>query len=253
MDYRIHLNWTTPAGVIAAAFAVSIITSAVVAAGAYRSRAEQYARSSESITVKGSTRQRIRADKAAWRIDVQAKDAVLPKAYAQLDVAAERVRCFLTESGFSDGEIGVSAIRTITHMQRDGEGNELPEVAAYTLVRTFVASTTAVDRVNQVAGRVTELIRDDLLVISQPPEYYYTKLPDLRVALLASASQDARARAESISTSTGCALGEVRSATMGVLQVTRPDSTEVADYGMYDTSTIEKDVTAVVTVTFGLR
>jgi hypothetical protein len=39
---------------------------------------------------------------------------------------------------------------------------------------------------------------------------------------------------------------------MGVLQITQPNSTEVAGYGLYDTSTIDKDVTAVVTVTFGV-
>jgi hypothetical protein len=67
---------------------------------------------------------------------------------------------------------------------------------------------------------------------------------------MAAASADARARAEKIAHSTGCKLGVLRDAQMGVLQVTRPDSTETSDYGMYDTSTIEKDVQAVVTATF---
>ena len=40
---------------------------------------------------------------------------------------------------------------------------------------------------------------------------------------------------------------------MGVLQITRPNSTDVSSYGIYDTSTIEKDVSVVVTTTFGLR
>jgi hypothetical protein len=35
--------------------------------------------------------------------------------------------------------------------------------------------------------------------------------------------------------------------------VTSPNSTEVSDYGVYDTSTLRKDVTAVVNVTFALR
>jgi uncharacterized protein len=40
---------------------------------------------------------------------------------------------------------------------------------------------------------------------------------------------------------------------VGVFQVTSPNSTQVSDYGEYDTSTLEKDVTAVVNVTFSLR
>jgi hypothetical protein len=35
--------------------------------------------------------------------------------------------------------------------------------------------------------------------------------------------------------------------------VTRRDSTEVSDYGINDTTTREKDVTAVVTLTFALE
>jgi hypothetical protein len=39
---------------------------------------------------------------------------------------------------------------------------------------------------------------------------------------------------------------------MGVLQITRPHSTEVSSYGIYDTDTIDKDVRAEVSVTFGV-
>jgi len=39
---------------------------------------------------------------------------------------------------------------------------------------------------------------------------------------------------------------------VGVMQITRPESTDVSDEGIYDTSTIDKDVRAVVTLTLGL-
>ena len=51
---------------------------------------------------------------------------------------------------------------------------------------------------------------------------------------------------------TGSGLGQLRGVDVGVFQVTSPNSTEVEDYGVYDTSTLEKDVTAVVNVTFGV-
>jgi len=40
---------------------------------------------------------------------------------------------------------------------------------------------------------------------------------------------------------------------VGVFQITSPNSTQVSDYGVYDTSTLNKDVTAVVNVTFALK
>jgi hypothetical protein len=51
----------------------------------------------------------------------------------------------------------------------------------------------------------------------------------------------------------GARLGELRAVSVGVFQITPPNSTEVSDYGEYDTTTLAKDVTAVVNVTFALR
>jgi hypothetical protein len=51
----------------------------------------------------------------------------------------------------------------------------------------------------------------------------------------------------------GCHIVEVRQARMGVLQITQPNSTAVSDSGIFDTATIDKDVTAVVGLTFGIR
>jgi hypothetical protein len=39
----------------------------------------------------------------------------------------------------------------------------------------------------------------------------------------------------------------------GVFQITSRFSTDVSDYGIYDTSSKEKDITAVVSVSFGLN
>ena len=48
-------------------------------------------------------------------------------------------------------------------------------------------------------------------------------------------------------------VGKVKSMKMGVFQITAPDSTNVADYGINDTSTIDKKVTAVANVVFKVK
>ena len=67
-----------------------------------------------------------------------------------------------------------------------------------------------------------------------------------------SARVDAQTRAKVIVQATGSGLGQLRGVDVGVFKATSPNSTEVEDYGVYDTSTLEKDVTAVVNVTFGV-
>ncbi len=253
MEYRVRLNLLSTAIVVAAGIIVSVVTSTVVAARAYESRARQSAKVNQDITVKGSTRTRVRSDLAVWRIEVKGEGPELADAYAVLDAAAERVKAFLAGAGFAPDEVALSAIDTSTFFARDSQGRETREVSGYALERAFTVTTPQVDRAETAAGAVTELLKDNVKVVSSRPQYYYSKVADLKVQILGDASRDARARAEEIARSSGCRVTDVRRAQMGVIQITQPNSTEVSGYGLYDTSTIDKDVSVVVTLTLGIE
>jgi hypothetical protein len=257
---RLHQAWVGVrirhaigiAVVLALGAAISLITSSVVASRAYTARAEQAAKSRQELTVKGSARMPVTSDLGTWSIRVSGEGADLAGAYAVLEAATTRVREFLLQQGFETSEIGLSAIATETHYQRDKEGRPTRDVAGYTLERSVGVGSANVARVAKAAGEVTQLLRENVRVQSSPPQYTYTKVADLKVQILGEASKDARTRAEEIASNAGCRVGEVRNAQMGVIQITRPNSTEVSGYGLYDTSTIDKDISVVVTVTFGV-
>lgn len=253
MGARLPVWLAVTAGILAIGFGGSLIASTSVASNAYQKRAEKSESHDRTIFVKGSTRKRIVSDRAVWYIDVRAEQESLVDGFTQLAAGTAAVGEFLQQHGFGPTEIGLGSINTETFYVRDPKGNETRKVAGYNLSRTYVVATGNVERVRQTAGEVTELIKQGQLIVSRAPEYYYTALSQLKVELMGLASKDARARADQISTNTGCRVADVRSASMGVLQVTRPDSTEVSDTGRYDTATIEKDVTAVVTVTFRIE
>jgi len=69
---------------------------------------------------------------------------------------------------------------------------------------------------------------------------------------LGAATRDAQSRALVLVAASGAKLGKLRGVNVGVFQVSSPNSTDVTDYGVYDTTTLRKDVTAVVNVTFAL-
>jgi hypothetical protein len=60
-------------------------------------------------------------------------------------------------------------------------------------------------------------------------------------------------RAGKIVESAGSNLGKLRSASMGVMQITPVNSTDVSDYGYYDTTSIEKQITAIVRASFAVQ
>ena len=253
MDYNVKFNLAKTAAIVVAAAIVSIATSTVIASRAYVSRGEQAFKSEQTICVKGSTRKRITSNQAVWHIGVRGEHKELKEAYAILDAGVVRVKKFLTDQGFSETEISLEAINTTEFHGRDFKGNETREITAFHLSRGFNVTTRDIQRVARAAGEVTQFIQEGVLVISCQPAYYYTDLPALKVDLMAEAAKDARNRADKIAGSAGCRVADVRSAHMGVLQVTRPFSTETSDEGAYDTETIEKDVQAVVTINFRIE
>jgi hypothetical protein len=87
----------------------------------------------------------------------------------------------------------------------------------------------------------------------QNTQYLYTKLAAIKTEMLNESTKNAFERAEAIAKSTGNSAGAVITASQGVFQITSKDSTESSDYGLYDTSTIEKKITAVVRVSFKVK
>jgi hypothetical protein len=252
MEYRVRLNVLSAAVVIALGVTTSLITSTVVASRAYQSRGKQAALSAQDLTVKGSARTRVQSDLGVWHIGVTGEAADLQAAYSILEAAVERVRTFLAAQGFQPAEIALDAIDTHTHYLREKDGRETRQITGYTLARDFTVTSANVSQLTTAAGEVTQLLKENVRVASAPPQFYYSRIADMKVQILGEASRDALGRAQEIARNSGCSVGEVRKAHMGVIQITRPNSTEVSGYGIYDTATIEKDISVVVTVTYGV-
>jgi len=247
---RIPLFWSS--AVFAIALGTSIVTSTVVVSRAYGARVAQIDRQSQTITVKGVARQRIRSDLANWSIDLSGSGETLERAYEVLERAELAVMEFLLAHGFKAGEIDQQAIGSVMHYARDARGNLTREVTSYTLRRTVQVTTGDVERVASAASGVTELLRAGVEVFSGAPRYTSSQVNDIRHSILGEACADARQRAERMAIESGGRVMGVRNVHQGVIQITPPDSTQVASYGMYDTSTIDKDISLVVTVTFAI-
>ncbi|MFN2532312.1 MAG: SIMPL domain-containing protein [Pyrinomonadaceae bacterium] len=209
-------------------------------------------RGDQTITVTGSARTRIRSDLVIWRAGVSYQAPVLADAYRSLAESVPRVKAYLLSKGISQDQITVSSISSQTLHGRTSDGGETSEITGYSLRQELEVKSSDVDRIAIIARESTELINQGILIESLPPEYHYTKIGDLKIKMLAEAAKDAKVRAEQIAQSTGSSIGAVRTARMGVLQITPADSNEVSDTGMNDTSALEKDITAVVNIGFAV-
>lgn len=207
----------------------------------------------EAITVTGSAKKRIRSDLVVWSAGVSAQSSQLTDAYRQLSEIMPKIKQYLANKGISDDQMTVSSITTTTLKKQDSNGNETSEITGYSLSQQVDVRSTDVDKIAQIAREATELINQGILIESAAPQYYYTKIGDLKIEMLGEAAKDAKERAEKIAASTGNSIGAVRTARMGVLQITPADSTDVSDSGIYSTTTIDKDMTAVVNIGFAVN
>jgi uncharacterized protein len=225
--------------------AIALVLTGVFVADAVR----DVKRSRDTITVTGSAKEAITADLVTWSLSVSAQDVDPAVASRKLKADADKVRSFLR------GGLPASALREppVSTEQIEQTLPSRRKVTAYRLSQTFEISTKQIDAVEEAAAKVSDLLDQGVPVSAFPLAYVSTQLTEARLKALRRATEDARTRAETIVKGIGGNLGGARSAELGVYQVTPRNSTEVSDYGINDTSTREKDVTAVVSVTFGLE
>lgn len=207
----------------------------------------------ESITVTGSAKKRIKSDLIVWSASVTAQSGQISEAYKQLADNVPKVKKYLMDKGIPEAQITISSISSVQEREKDSEGNLTGKTTGYSLKQDVQVKSNDVEKVSQVAREATELINQGIFIESSAPQFIYTKLGDLKIEMLAEAAKDAKARAEQIANSTGNSIGTVRSAKMGVMQITAADSNEVSDYGLNDTGSFEKDITAVVNVSFAIN
>ena len=233
---------------IGTALAIGLVLSAATFGWFY----SKTRKSDDAITVTGSARKRIKSDLVVWNAGVSTQAAQLADAYKQIADHIPRIKKYLVDKGVPEGQITVSSISTTTLKRKTESGEETTEIVGYSLSQHVEVTSADIDKIAQIAREATELINQGILLESSAPNFYYTRIGDLKIEMLGEAARDAKTRADKIAESTGNGIGSIRSARMGVMQITAPNSTEVSDYGVNDTSSIDKDVTAVVNVSFAI-
>ena len=232
-----------------AALSLALVVSSFVGASALRN----FRQSNDVLLVTGSAKRPIQSDYIVWRMSVSSQQPTAQAAYQDLKRQSERVEQYLQTQQVADSAMTLSAIETSSIPELTPNGQETGRTLAYRLTQRFEIRSSEVEHLTKLSQQATELINDGIALNSEPPQYLYTQLSKLRIEMVAEATKDAKARAEAIAKSTGDRVGAVRSAETGVFQITARNSTDVSDSGIYDTSSIEKDITAVVSVKFAME
>lgn len=231
------------------ALSLALVMSSFIFAKAIR----EFKQANDVLMVTGSAKRPIQSDYIILRFSVSSQEPSAQAAYQNLKSQTKKLRAYLQEQQVPDDAMTLGAINTYNIPEITVNGRETGQILAYRLSQQLEIRSDEVERYAQISQQANELINQGINLVSEPPQYLFTQLSQLRVEMVAEATKDAQARAEAIAKSTGNRVGAIRSAKTGVFQITSRNSTDVSDYGIYDTSSVEKDITAVVSVQFGME
>jgi hypothetical protein len=234
-----------------ALIALTVLVSVLILTNAYKNRNRQ----NDIINVTGLGKKDFKSDLIVWSGSFSQKAYDLETAYELLKKNKEIIKDYLSGKGVDLKEVVFSSVDINKEFDYsyDKNGNRLSHFSGYRLHQSVEIESREIEKIEGLAREITELIKQGVEFYSRSPQYYYTKLSELKIEMIASATEDARTRAEQIAQNAGAEIGSLRYANMGIFQIIGQNSNE--DYswgGTFNTSSKMKTATITMKLQFGI-
>jgi hypothetical protein len=232
---------------------LAAIISSIIIGNAYKYKFKTV----ETISVTGLADKDFESDQIIWNGNFSRKSLDLKSAYADVKKDELKIKTYLQSKGIDEKEMIFSAISITKEFDSKyaTDGRQIENnFSGYLLSQTVTVDSKNLNKVEKISREVTELIEDGIELNSSAPSYYYSKLSELKLDLLAKAAADAKLRAETMAKNSGGSLGDIKKCNMGVFQITGQDSNEDYSYGgAFNTSSRNKKASITVKTEYGVK
>ncbi|AMO72490.1 SIMPL domain-containing protein [Sphingorhabdus sp. M41] len=195
-----------------------------------------------SVTVRGLAEREVTADLATWTIAYSAQSTDLQSAQTDIDRDTTAITTFFKELGFK-----ADALKPTGANVNQYSNNGIPQ---YTIRQRLSLRTDDIDKAQAAVARQFDLVRRGVVLEDgSGMSYTFTKLDEIKPAMVAEATKDARKSAEQFAEDSGTDVGGIKSATQGYFSIDSRDG-DAGGYGVTDTP--YKKVRVVTTVNFYL-
>lgn len=233
------------AGVI---FAVAVVAAAYLVARPWISL-----RYEEPIKVTGYAEIPVKADSGVIEVRVSATAKDRAAAYKKCAKDVERLTA-LVKSGFKTPPPITELDANIDSVAKlNDKGKRTNIVDYYFVARTLRIESADVEGIEKCVRTVLDLNAEGVRTKVVGPSYFVNNLDDIKMRLVEAATANGRERALIMAEQSGAELGDLVAARQGVVQITKPNSSEISSWGVYDTGTIEKVAKLAVTVEYKIE
>lgn len=210
----------------------------------------------KTVSVVGLSERDFDSDLIVWDISYNLLNTDMKVGYGEIKDINKVVREYLVSKGIAAEDIEFRSL----HCNKENEyhynnGSSYYTFRGYRLNQYVRVESIDVDKIEKISREISELLERGINIENNSLNYYYTKLSDLKVEMLAEATENARNRAETIAKSAGSHLGKLQTANMGVFQITAPNSTD-EDYswgGTFNTTSKRKRASINMRLTYSVR
>ena len=239
-------------------FKYLIIGAAIVLSAWLLGRAYTYKyRSQNTIVVTGLGETSFTSDLIVWDGEISYETMDVAAGYAQLERSKDKVLEFITSRGIPADNVVfafVNVYRNTEAVYNENGNYTGSRFTGYRLSQRFVVESSEVEKVENISREISVLISQGVSLDVYNPDYYYTKLDDVKLDLIEQASADARTRARKIAENAGASLGSVASARMGVFQITGANSNEeFSAGGSFNTRSRQKKARVTMRVEYRVK
>lgn len=195
-----------------------------------------------AVTVRGLAERNVTADLATWTLTYSANGSDLVTLQQEMDADTQAIVTFLRRLGFSEKEISTAGVGVNQYRNNDGTPN-------ITVRQRLQLRTTRVMQAAAAFARQPALVRQGVaLDEGSGIVYSFTRLNDIKPAMIAAATKDARAGAQQFAEDSGTSVGGIKQATQGYFSIGARDG----DNGGNGSDSPFQKVRVVTTIDFYL-
>lgn len=206
----------------------------------------------QAITVTGSAKKEIVSDFGILRGTITATAFTADAAFRELQNQKKKVIDYIVKQGFSKEKITFFTVTNYAQYELNSMGYSTNIVRGFVYNQRVEVQSEDVNLINKLSLEISGIVEQGVTFYVEPPDYHYSNLAAVKIEIQAEAAKDAMERAKKIAEATGRSIGSMKDARMGILQITPKYSNQISDYGVNDLSSIEKEITAVVSASFEL-
>lgn len=178
------------------------------------------------VSVKGLAEREVKADKVVWPLIYKLLGNNIPSLYNQIKSQNAKILQFLREKGISDDEISVNPPEIID-LNAD-RYNQNKTGFRYNSTSAIIVTSSKVDLVRKLITEQTELLKEGVVITGGDYQYNvsyeFTKLNDIKPAMIEEATKNARTTAEKFARDSDSKLGKIKYASQGQFSISDRDT-----------------------------